>query len=42
MGRIALYARCAPILNGDQNAAGVRAVVRAGSMYNLFHDKIMA
>ncbi len=37
MRRIALYARCAPILNRDQNAAGVRAIVRAGGMYNLFH-----
>jgi hypothetical protein len=37
MRRIALDAGCAPILNRDQNAARVRAVVRAGSMYNLFH-----
>ena len=37
MCRIALYARCAPILDGDQNAARVRAVVRTGGVYNLFH-----
>ena len=37
MRRISLYAGCAAILNSDENATGVRAIVRAGGMHNLFH-----
>jgi hypothetical protein len=37
MRRISLYAGCAAILNRDENATGVRAIVRAGGMHNLFH-----
>src|SRR4029077_6026359 len=37
MIRIALNFRSAPVLNGDQDATGVRAIMWAGGMNNFLH-----